>query len=95
MHLCLDCGTRFAARAEQETQQPRPQPAAKKPTPKRKLDNVGGVVAEAKRELRALNAEIARLEKLKKQRDQLVRLLAAAKQPATQGNVRRLRANGE
>lgn len=55
------------------------------------------VVKLAKAELTRLNAEIRRLEKLKTQRDELKRLIAASKQPRPNrtASVRHLRATGE
>lgn len=90
---CLVCGRKFPAADKHpdtgaplaQTQQelpPKPQPrplppAAKKAEP---FD----VIASAKARLRELNTEIRRLQKLTRERDQLARLLAAAKKTTDQ-----------
>jgi hypothetical protein len=53
-----------------------PQPTAQKP---QRRVTAKSVVSDAKQELRRLDKEIARLEKLKRQRAELARLLEAAK----------------
>lgn len=73
---------------------PPPQPSPAKPVI---ATGVGNVLANARARVRELNAEIKRLESLRKERDELTRLLAAAKKqpPKRTATVRQLRANGE
>jgi hypothetical protein len=106
-HKCNGCGNLFDPEL-METLQP-VEGVAVPPVPLKKAAHVlgqvvsgtpltpTGIVKQARVELRALDLEIKRLEKLKKQRDELRRLIAAAKQPSPKrtATVHKLRANGE
>lgn len=89
VHLCKACSTKFSAAAVApvaRTVSEPPAPAQPKPLPsKLELDPVAApnlsqrdLVREAKLQLKAMNAEIARLTKLIEKRDELKRLLDAA-----------------
>jgi len=87
VHVCKACDTKFSAAAVQASNEvalPEPPPLpvrlppkfdAPAPPPRAKsLD----VVKEARAQLKVMNAEIARLQKLIEKRDELKRLLDAA-----------------
>ena len=84
VNKCHECGNQWQGESF-KTPTPSPQTAtvnraaavAVKPGLSRKLTD-RSLVSEAKLEIKRLNREIARLEKLKRQRDELVRLVGAA-----------------
>lgn len=53
------------------------------------------ILVQARAELRRLNVEIKRLERLKRQRDEIKRLLAAAKTKQPRAVVRQLRSQAQ
>lgn len=84
VHRCQECGNQWQADAfKPPTPAAQSLPLAKptrpvaKPALTRKLTD-RSLISEAKSEVKRLNREIAKLEKLKRQRDELVRLLGAA-----------------
>jgi len=93
VHRCPheDCGHVWTPESETRSAQTRTQTKPAEPAPQEarrsretKRQRPINVIAEAKRRLRELNSEIARLRKLEKERDQLKRLLAAAEKPDAQ-----------
>lgn len=86
---CMECGhswvpTPFNGQNVAPQNKPEPisvprlvQSEQPKPKPQRALTN-RSIITEARRELKRLDVEIARLKKLQKQRDELSRLLDAA-----------------
>ena len=87
-----DQADEFEDRDEDEQEErvvaPKPPPKRIEPVqeqPKRKPLTIPSIVQQARAELRILNAEIKRLEKLKIQRDEVIRLLDAAKKPDVDG----------
>lgn len=101
---CNQCGNLFqfsdgqavetTAQREQPAQQERPKTQPAKLT-KPALAVAGiNIVASARQRIRELNAEIKRLESLRKERDELQRLVKAAKtKPKGGAIVRPLRSN--
>lgn len=103
-HTCKACSTTFSAAAvapvvRPVSEQPIAPPQPKPPPSKLELAPVAApnlsqrdLVREAKMQLKAMNAEIARLAKLIEKRDELKRLLDAAsnkpKKPAKAGASR-------
>lgn len=93
---CLDCEHKWSGNAQQA---PRPVAVAPvRPVPVTVAVTATlskqDILSRARSELKALNAEIRRLEKLKRQRDELKRLLAAAKTPKPNATIRALRKQG-
>jgi len=85
VHVCKACDTKFSAAAVQasndvvlpEPPQVRLPPKFDAPAPPPRAKSLD-VVKEARAQLRVMNAEIARLQKLIEKRDELKRLLDAA-----------------
>jgi uncharacterized Zn finger protein (UPF0148 family) len=100
--VCLtpDCGRSWSLPDEdgsEEQSAVAAQPSAKsspKPTASQSMTPVD-LLKQAKQQIKALTAEIKRLETLRRQRDELKRLVAAATKPKRGAIVRALRANGE
>lgn len=105
VRLCSKCGLKVATvdRAEAVRGQAPVAPVAPTATPTRphvmpepKPTKPRSVLRQARARVTELNREIKRLERLRTERDELKRLLAAAKKPSTESGavVRSLRKQG-
>jgi hypothetical protein len=104
-HKCNGCGNLFdpallesnPVDSNVSIELPKVSAARPKATAATTITGTGSLLKSARARVRELNREINRLKSLTKERDELRRLIAAAKQPSPKrtATVHKLRANGE